>query len=233
MSKLTNCRDCGHQISKKASACPNCGAKVKRTSLLTWFALIFIGFIVLSAVMAGMSDNPDPTVESSNNIAEINNEITDADDTNPNEVAEAQAVPNWTYNESVDEMRGTTTHTAITTSRNNVHLSAPYTGGTDLSIIIRNSNELGNELLFVTNNGQLWCEYRNCSIAVKFDDKSVEEHAVSRAVGGSSDVMFLEDAENDFINKLKSSKQTMIEIGFFNNGNQQFTLDTENLDWQH
>lgn len=232
MSKLINCKNCGSLIIQNTETCPNCGAKVERKSILIWVASIFIGFLVLSAVMSGMSNNPAPTV-ASDNVAEIDNNITETDDAQLNEVAEVQAVPNWTYNESVDEMRGTTTSTAVTTSRNNVHLESPYSGGTDLSIVIRHSDELGNELLFVTNNGQLWCEYRSCSIAVKFDDKSVEDHAVSRAVGGSSDAMFLEDSENDFISKLKSSKQTMIEIGFFNNGNQQFTLDTEGLDWQH
>lgn len=233
MSKLINCKNCHGFIDKNADTCPSCGTKVNRISVLTWIAAIFIGFMVLSAVMAGMSDNPNQDTVSNNKVAEIDNNIMEAGDTKSNEVAEAPIVPNWMYSESVDEMRGTTTYTAITTSRNNVHLSSPYTGGTDLSIVIRHSDELGNELLFVTNNGQLWCEYRNCSIAVKFDGKSVEEHAVSRAVGGSSDVMFLDASEDDFINKLKSSKQTMIEIGFFNNGNQQFTLDTENLDWQH
>ena len=56
MSKLTNCKDCGNQISKNADSCPNCGAKVKRTSILTWIAIIFIGFMVLSAVIGAMSD---------------------------------------------------------------------------------------------------------------------------------------------------------------------------------
>ena len=24
---LTNCRECGHQVAKRAKACPNCGAR--------------------------------------------------------------------------------------------------------------------------------------------------------------------------------------------------------------
>lgn len=232
MSKLINCKNCGSLLIKNTDACPGCGAKVKRTSVLTRIAIIFIGLIVLSAVMAVMSDDPNQDVVT-NNIAEIDNNIVETDETQSNEVAEAPIVPNWVYSESVDEMRGTTTYTAITTSRNNVHLDSPYDGGTDLSIVIRNSDELGNELLLVTNNGQLWCEYSNCSMTVKFDEGSIEEYAISRATGGSSDVMFLSNSENDFISKLKASKQTMIEVGFFNNGNKQFTLDTEHLDWQH
>lgn len=233
MSKLINCKNCRGFISKNSDTCPSCGAKVNRASILTWIAAIFIGVMVLSAVMAGMSDNPDQDAVSNNNVSEIDNNIVETNDTQSNEVAEAPIVPNWVYSESVDEMRGTTTYTAITTSRNNVHLDSPYDGGTDLSIVIRNTAELGNELLLVTNNGQLWCEYSNCFMTVKFDEGSIEEYAISRATGGSSDVMFLSDSENDFISKLKASKQTMIEVGFFNNGNKQFTLDTEDLVWQH
>ena len=27
MARLTNCRDCGHRVSKTAESCPNCGAR--------------------------------------------------------------------------------------------------------------------------------------------------------------------------------------------------------------
>lgn len=33
MAKLLNCKDCGHQVSKSAEACPNCGARLK----LRWY----------------------------------------------------------------------------------------------------------------------------------------------------------------------------------------------------
>jgi hypothetical protein len=198
---------------------------------LNWALGIFFAFMAIS-VIYGFIAEPKPIAENKQAIEKEAGSV----EVPATEVPVAEdpvIVNNWQYNQSVDEMRGTTTYTAVTTSRNNVHLGSPYSGGTDLSIVIRHSDELGNELLLITNNGQLWCEYRNCLMTVKFDDKSVEEHAVSRAVGGSSDVMFLDDSESDFINKLKSSKQTMIEIGFFNNGNQQFTLDTEGLEWQY
>lgn len=233
MAKLVNCKNCGGFIAKNADSCPSCGARVNRTSVLTWIAVVFIGFMVLSALMAGMSDNPSPGVADNRSAGEVSNNVAETDATQLNEVTEVQAVPNWMYGESVDKMRDTTTYTAITTSRNNVHLSSPYSGGTDLSIIIRHTDELNNEVLFVTNNGQLWCEYRNCTMTVKFDDNSIEQYYLSRAAGGSSEAMFLDGSEELFINKLKDSKIMMLEIGFYNNGNQQFTFDTADLDWQH
>ena len=41
---LVKCHECKHEISKKAKACPNCGAKPRRTSLFTWLVLILFIF---------------------------------------------------------------------------------------------------------------------------------------------------------------------------------------------
>lgn len=193
---------------------------------LKWALGIFFTFMAIS-IIYGFIAEPKPIAESKQATEK------EADLVEVPVIEESTIINNWQYNESVDEMRGTTTYTAITTSRNNVHLSSPYTGGTDLSIIVRHSDELNNEVLVVTNNGQLWCEYRNCIMTVKFDDKDIEQYPMSRAAGGSSEAMFLDGSEDIFISKLKDSKTTMLEIGFYNNGDQQFTLDTENLDWQH
>ena len=63
MSKLIQCKDCGHQVSKNANSCPNCGAKNKQTSIITWLALIFIGIPVLWSVFSGAAnDTPSEPV---------------------------------------------------------------------------------------------------------------------------------------------------------------------------
>ena len=45
MAKLVKCKDCGHEVSKSAKACPNCGAKLpgRHPILITLLALIIIG----------------------------------------------------------------------------------------------------------------------------------------------------------------------------------------------
>jgi len=43
---LIKCKACGNEISKKAEACPKCGEKPRRTTLLTWIVLIIaVGWI--------------------------------------------------------------------------------------------------------------------------------------------------------------------------------------------
>ena len=49
MAKLTTCKDCGHQVSKNATQCPNCGAKIKRSSPIL---NIIVGIILFSIVWA-------------------------------------------------------------------------------------------------------------------------------------------------------------------------------------
>lgn len=45
---MIKCKECKSEISDKAKVCPNCGAPVpKKTSLLTWIALISIILIVV------------------------------------------------------------------------------------------------------------------------------------------------------------------------------------------
>ena len=45
---LINCKECNHQISKKAKTCPNCGVKVKKgMSIVT---LLLLGLVFLFVV---------------------------------------------------------------------------------------------------------------------------------------------------------------------------------------
>lgn len=50
---LDKCKECGNQISDKATSCPSCGAPIKRTSMGT---KIVAGFIIL-AVFAGIQSS--------------------------------------------------------------------------------------------------------------------------------------------------------------------------------
>jgi hypothetical protein len=51
MPNLTQCKDCGHQVSKRAKTCPSCGVKnpANRTSPLT----VFVVFVLIMWFFAG------------------------------------------------------------------------------------------------------------------------------------------------------------------------------------
>ena len=218
MAKLITCKDCGNQISKNAPTCPSRGAKNRQTSIITWLAAIFIGIPVLWSVFSSASKDSAPE--------QITTTITD-------NAVEPVRTSNWDYEESKDEMRGSVSYFAQSGSINNIQLDFPYRGGTSLFLIIRNTPENGNEVLFSTNNGQLWCEYNNCYMSAKFDDNQVKRYPLAKAAAGSSETMFLDGSIDEFIQDLKQSNTATLEIGFFNYGNQQFEFETSGLDWSH
>jgi zinc-ribbon domain len=58
---LTKCKECGSEISDKAAACPKCGAPVpaprKKTGLLTWLVVGFLGLTLLGTIISNSSSN--------------------------------------------------------------------------------------------------------------------------------------------------------------------------------
>lgn len=50
---LTECKECGHQVSDKADACHHCGARQpKRTSMFTWIVGAILGIPMLITIFA-------------------------------------------------------------------------------------------------------------------------------------------------------------------------------------
>lgn len=70
-------------------------------------------------------------------------------------------------------------------------------------------------------------------MSAKFDDGKVKRYPLSRAAAGSNETMFLDGSTEEFIRDLKQSNTAMLEIGFFNYGDQQFEFETSGLDWPY
>lgn len=232
MSKLINCKDCGHQVSKNAATCPNCGMKIKRTSVLTWIAAIFIGLLVISAVMSINSDNTPSAEQAVPASASSEQETVEKSIEDDGSLSEPPAIASsWQYNESVDEMRGESSYFAINKSTNTVTLDFPYGEGVELNIIIRDDAQHGQDVLFAVNKGQLFCSYQDCYVTVKFDDGAVQKIAATEAEAGSSEVLFLAEDVASFVEKLKNSNMVMVEVNFFDHGNEQFKFNVSGLEW--
>lgn len=54
--KLVKCKVCGADIAKNAKACPNCGAKIKRHTVLGIF-LVIVGVVILVGAIGGNSNS--------------------------------------------------------------------------------------------------------------------------------------------------------------------------------
>ena len=70
---LQKCKECGNEISKSATSCPKCGAKIKKTGCLT---KIVAGFIIIVAIgflgsLLPKKNNPDSTTSTGNTAQNI------------------------------------------------------------------------------------------------------------------------------------------------------------------
>jgi len=59
MAKLTNCKDCGHKVSKKANVCPSCGVKnpSNRTHGFTKFLATLLCLFSVFCLFAAFGDH--------------------------------------------------------------------------------------------------------------------------------------------------------------------------------
>lgn len=62
---MTKCKECGAEISTKADACPQCGAKRKKTSGCAIVVLIFFLLILFGAIVAPKTDKSGSSSSSS------------------------------------------------------------------------------------------------------------------------------------------------------------------------
>lgn len=99
---LIKCKECGTEVSSKAKTCPKCGAKpTKKTSLITWFVLILIVYLVYASSQGFEST---PAKKQSNKPVEIakEKELETAKEKEP----KPKISTDWSTTSSKDEMTG-------------------------------------------------------------------------------------------------------------------------------
>ena len=185
---------------------------------------VLLGCLAVFQILKGCNENPSTTPY---------NVQTQAETSTVSQPVEVVPIPNWVYSSDVDKMRDETSYYAVNTSKNNVELDFPYQGGTHLKIMLRKDVEHGNDVIFVTNKGQLYCNYRDCYVSVKFDDGPVEKLEAAEAEAGSNEVLFLANNPASFAKKLKSANTVMVEVQFFDHGKEQFEFDVSGLEWSY
>lgn len=125
---LTKCVECGHQISKSATQCPNCGAKIRRTGLLTkivagLFALVFASMLLRQC--SSESTSPSSTQRPGQPAAATQTPEQRAEAERARAEQEARSLGlKWRYDESSEQMGRGTVKQAQVNSLN--ELSVPW-----------------------------------------------------------------------------------------------------------
>lgn len=211
MMALKPCKECGSQVSDKAESCPQCGAKVKKKvpKWIVWvvFIFVFVG-IVGSCQNSSDKGSSEPSVKSNNN-----------------QVSEPKS--NWISNSSTDEMRGTKSQTTYTSSINKVNFEFPYSGGSNLNLMVRN-NAGQKDVIITISKGQFLCGMIDgCEVNFKFDNHPVQSITMVESDSHDSDILFIKypKTANNVIKKLKASQKLIIEPKFYQEGSKQFIFE--------
>jgi hypothetical protein len=133
----------------------------------------------------------------------------------------------WEYRKETNPM-GEEQKFYSVSSTDLVYLDFPYEGGSSGTITIRKKNGRIDAIMFLISQGQIHTEYEGNYFRIKFDEEKPVNWSMSESATGSSDIMFF-DNESALLNKIKKSKKVTLEVPFYNNGNQHFVFNTQNL----
>lgn len=232
---LTKCRECGHQISKSAESCPSCGAKVKRTGLLTKIVAGFFGLVFLSMFMRQCSPEAPTTTPSAGTTkpqplaSEAPEQKAEAERSRRQQAAQSLGLV-WRYDESTEQMgRGTVKHAQVK-SLNEVVFDFPYRGDQRGTLTLRAHPKFGKDVILSVEKGQFLCGIDECAVAVRFDDGKAQNYSAVGPADHSTTSLFIRGHDR-FVTAAKKAKRVSIEAQFYQQGNRVFEFDIAGLKW--
>ena len=232
---MRKCRECGAQISTKAEACPNCGAKLKSNSgcgTLTGAAVLIV---VALALIGQCSSNTSPTTSSSATQASKAHApaalVTQPQEsTSPAPAIVPQPGSQWDYRQDKDPMGKGAAHFASVLSSNTVNLGFPYSGAQHATLTLRTHPRYGKDIILSIERGQFLCpSYDGCIVLVRFDDSKAIRYSAAGAADNSTETIFIRGYSN-FVAHLEKSKRVRISANVYQEGAPVFEFDVSGFD---
>lgn len=139
----------------------------------------------------------------------------------------------WQYSEKKDDFEGTTSKRATVKADNTIDLSFPYNAAPISGFLTIAKTSKGNLGVIVgVSNGQLICDFGNCQIKAKFDDNAPKTFNVSQSNTGKNKAFIMQSGDvASFLDAIKTSKQTVFRLQFYQEGYKDFIFNTEGLIW--
>ena len=244
---LVKCKECGHQISKSATQCPSCGAKIRRTTLFTKIVAGFFGLVVISMVAGQLGRETPPATSSGSAAPAVRPTSAATLPLTPEQQAEAQkrreleAEANrrreaialglyWRYDEDSEKMgRGVVKH-AYVRSLNEFQFDFPYRDRQRATLMLRKHPKHGRDVILTIERGQFLCGIDDCTVAVKFDDGPARTYPAAEPSDHSSTALFIRGHDR-FVAAAKKAKRAYVEAQFFQQGTRVFEFDVSDLKW--
>ncbi|MCP4501162.1 MAG: hypothetical protein GY822_14480 [Deltaproteobacteria bacterium] len=255
MAKLVPCKECAHDVSKKAKTCPICGVSapgVRGVSTGMGCLIIVVAmalFPMLFASIGGVeSSERQDQARKVQAIAKAKEQAQVAamtpkeqkkkrDDEVKRRARELHEQAKqlglaWNYSDSADGMaKGKVKH-AFVKSLNTVSFDFPYSGLQRGQLMLRKHPRHGKDVIFSIEKGQILCpSYKDCLLTIRFDDKKSGRFSAVGSSDNSSTTVFIRNYKR-FLAKAKRAKTARIEVPFYREGNQVFEFDVSGLKWK-
>lgn len=212
---MGTCRECGKEVSKSAKTCPNCGIKkpVKSGEKLALIIVLIILACVFFAVNDGANKSKKDDISYSRSIVESRS--------TPEKKPAAK--PAWKHFDSEDQMSGDVTHFATSpTAYPTQELPFPYS---DLTSVIG----VG------CNKSSKWAYFKFSTAPNLVNDETHDGYNVSKSRirwGDTLDTVTLIQTwgdvglhakfKDDFIGKLRSNDDVILELEWYGQGSIRF-----------
>lgn len=185
------------------------------------------GWLGVLVIIAATTDHKTPASGTTSGQSTAANGST----SQATESAASSSGPTWDYSDQKDDMRGTSEHIAKIVSSDKLDFDFPYNGGSNGTIYLKRGSKHGILVLLKIEKGQFICHsFTGGHVAVKFDQKPVQNFRCESTSDGSSNYIFIEP-ESKFIAGIRAAKHTIIETEYFQAGNRQLSFTTEGLKW--
>lgn len=134
----------------------------------------------------------------------------------------------WRYSQERDEMRGTTMRVARVVSDNSEAVGPSY-GTVAATLFVRQRPEDGLTVGIRLDRGHVLCRAaEDTNVWIRFDDGPIEAFRCSEATDRSTETAFLRDSARA-LERLRSSRQAIVEVELYQQGRRQFTFQTAGL----
>jgi hypothetical protein len=173
---------------------------------------------------------PMMTVDSAE-MKRLQDSATKADDlANENKLLNSTGA--WQYHEKEDALTSKKVYHAVLQSDNSLYLNAPYDGGTECYIDLRNKDGENDVIIAVTKGQFLVDVVDGETIKVRFDSSAAETYSCSGPADYNTTTLYVNDTDR-FISRLKKAKKVLIRAGFYDNGLQDMEFFAKGLEWKH
>lgn len=144
--------------------------------------------------------------------------------------ATATGADKWVYKQTVGKT-GIELYTASIISADVLTFAPPFDGGSTVALTIRKRD--GNStVLMGVSKGQFTSSFQGGKVRVRFDNDPPVTYSFSAASDGATDILFF-DVDQPLIDKIKSARKTVVDVGFYGQGTRQVEFRTAGLAWNH